>query len=378
MAKKGGYGFGIVGCGMIADFHARAIEGMKGGHLACVFSRSKANADRVAKAFDCASYQNYKTFLAHPGLDIVAIATPSGAHLEPCVQAAKAGKHIICEKPLEVTLERVDRMIRACDENRVMLAGIFPRRFNEATTVFKRAVDSGRLGKITLADAYIKWYRTQEYYDSGDWRGTWLLDGGGALMNQSIHTIDLLYYLAGEVASVCAYADRAIHKGIETEDNAVAIVKFKSGALGVIEGSTSCFSPTGHPAEVHVCGADGSIFMRDNAFTVWDFKKKKPSDQKIMQKFRAETGEAGAGAADPRAIDFSGHQKNFEDAVRSLKGGKKPLIDGKEARKSIEIILAIYRSALKGGKPVRLPLKRTPVRKNLSMMKKITLIFYSD
>ena len=363
MAKKGGYGFGIVGCGMIAEFHARAIERMKGAHLACVFSRSKANADRIAKAFDCASYQNYGTFLAHPGLDIVAIATPSGAHLEPSLQAAKAGKHIICEKPLEVTLERVDRMIRTCDENGVMLAGIFPRRFNEATKVFKQAVTNGRLGRITLADAYIKWYRTQEYYDSGDWRGTWLLDGGGALMNQSIHTIDLLYYLSGEVESVSAYADRAIHKGIETEDNAVAIVKFKSGALGVIEGSTSCYSPTGHPAEVHICGSEGSVFMRDNAFTVWDFKRKKPSDQKIMHKFRAEAGIAGAGAADPRAIDFSGHQKNFEDAVRSLKGGKKPLIDGREARKSIEIILAIYRSALTGGKPVRLPLKRTPVRK---------------
>ena len=273
MAKKGGYGIGIVGCGMIADFHARAIEGMKGGHLACVFSRSKANADRVAKGFDCASYQNYKAFLAHPGLDIVAKATPSVAHLEPCVQAAKAGKHIICEKPLEETLERIDRMIRACDENTVMLAGIFPRRFSEATTVFKRAVDSGRLGKITLADAYIKWYRTQEYYDSGDWRGTWLLDGGGALMNQSIHTIDLLYHLAGEVASVGAYADRAIHKRIETEDNAVAIVKFKCGALGVIECSTACFSPTGHPADVLLCGADGSLFMRDRSVVVWDFRQ---------------------------------------------------------------------------------------------------------
>ena len=183
-------------------------------------------------------------------------------------------------------------------------------------------------------------------------------------MNQSIHTIDLLYYLAGEVESVCAYADRTIHKGIETEDNAVAIVKFKNGALGVIEGSTSCFSPTGHPAEVHLCGSEGSIFMRDSSFTVWEFKKKKPADKKIRQKFRVEPGEAGAGAADPRAIDFIGHRKCFEDAVRSLKAGKKPFIDGPEARKSIEIILAIYRSALIGGKPVKLPLKRTPVRKN--------------
>ena len=183
-------------------------------------------------------------------------------------------------------------------------------------------------------------------------------------MNQSIHTIDLLYYLAGEVESVCAYADLTIHKNIETEDNAVAIVKFKSGALGVIEGSTSCFSPTGHPAEVHLCGSDGSIFMRDNSFTVWDFKKKWPSDKKNREKFRVDTGAAGAGAADPKAIDFSGHLKNFEDAVRALKAGKKPLIDGSEARKSIEIILAIYRSALKGGKPMQLPLKRTPVRKS--------------
>lgn len=364
MAKKGGYGFGIVGCGMIAGFHAQAIESMQGGHLACVFSRKKANADRLAKTYNCASYQDYKAFLAHPGLDIVAIATPSGAHLEPCVQAAKAGKHIICEKPLEVNLERIDRMIQVCDQHNIMLAGIFPRRFNEATIEFKKAVDAGRLGKITLADAYIKWYRTQEYYDNGDWRGTWKLDGGGALMNQSIHTIDLIYYLNGDVEWVCAFADRSIHKRIETEDNAVAILKFKNGSLGVIEGSTSCFSPLGHPAEVHMCGSDGSIFMRDDSFTVWDFKKKLLSDKRIMKRFRAKAGEKGAGAADPAAISFIGHQKNFEDAVRALRAGKRPLIDGGEARKSIEIILSIYRSALTGGKPVKLPLKRTPVRKS--------------
>jgi UDP-N-acetyl-2-amino-2-deoxyglucuronate dehydrogenase len=363
MAKKGGYGFGIIGCGMIADFHARAIEAMKGGHLACVYSRNKTNADRVAAPYHCASYQDFEAFLAYPGLDIVVIATPSGAHLEPCEQAARAGKHVICEKPLEVTLERVDRMIEVCRRHNVMLAGIFPRRFNEATLHFKRAVDDGRLGRITLADAYIKWYRTQQYYDNGDWRGTWKLDGGGALMNQSIHTIDLLSYLAGDVEWVCSFADRAIHERIETEDNVVAILKFKSGALGVIEGSTACYSPTGHPAEVHLCGSDGSVFMRDNSFAVWDFKKAIRTDRRIRQKFRAEAGGRGAGAADPKAISFVGHQLNFEDAVRALKSGNRPLIDGSEARKSIEIILAIYRSALAGGKPVRLPLKRTPVRK---------------
>jgi predicted dehydrogenase len=229
--------------------------------------------------------------------------------------------------------------------------------------VFKKAVDGGRLGRITMADAYIKWYRTQAYYDSGYWRGTWKLDGGGALMNQSIHTIDLLYYLAGDVDWVCAFADRAIHKRIEAEDNAVAILKFKNGAMGVIEGSTSCYSPGGHPAEVHMCGSEGSIFMRDDRFAVWEFKKGRSNDKKIIRKLGTESGSAGAGAADPAAISYVEHQKNFEDVARALKKGTQPLVDGREGRKSVEIILAIYRSALTGGKPVQLPLKRTPLRK---------------
>jgi UDP-N-acetyl-2-amino-2-deoxyglucuronate dehydrogenase len=363
MAKKGGYGFGIVGCGMVADFHAQAIAAMKGGHLACVFSRNRTNAQRVARKYACAAYTDYNNFLAHRGLDIVSIATPSGAPLEPVEKAAAAGKHIVCEKPMEVSLERVDKMIAACRKHKVMLAGIFQRRFNAATSIFKQVLDSGRLGKITLADAYIKWYRTQAYYDSGYWRGTWKLDGGGALMNQGIHTIDLLCYLAGEVKWVCAFADRAVHKRIETEDNAVAILKFKNGALGVIEASTSCYSPTGHPAEVQVCGSEGSIFMRDNSFTVWDFKRRRSRDNEIMQKFSAPQGGAGTGAADPAAMDYVPHRKNFEDLVKALKNGGRPMVDGTEGRKAIEVILAIYRSALTGGKPVRLPLKRTPIRR---------------
>jgi predicted dehydrogenase len=363
MAKKGGFGFGIIGCGMIADFHAKAIRAMKGGHLAGVFSRAEANARRVADAFGCDAFTDLDAFLHRTGIDIVTIATPSGAHLEPCLRAAAAGKHVICEKPLEVTLARVDRMIRACREAGVLLAGIFPRRFHEATVAFKKAVDAGRLGRLTLADAYIKWHRTQAYYDSGAWRGTWRLDGGGALMNQSIHTIDLLTYLAGDVAWVAAFADRALHSRIETEDNAVAILKFRNGALGVIEGSTCCYSPTGHPAEVHLCGSDGSVFMRDDVFPVWEFRKAVAADKRLRVKFGPRGPEAGAGAADPAAISFKGHQRNFEDAVRALRKGRQPLVDGAEARKSIELILAIYRSAQAGGKPVRLPLKRTPARR---------------
>ena len=361
MAKRSGFGIGIVGCGMVADFHAQAIRDMRGGHLAGVFSRRHDNARRLADRFGCKVYTDYKAFLADPTLNIVAIATPNGAHLEPAEQAARAGKHIVCEKPIEVTLERVDRMIRICRENRVMLAGIFQRRFLEATQQFKKAVNAGRLGRISLADAYIKWYRTQAYYDSGDWRGTWKLDGGGALINQSIHTIDLLYYLAGDVEWVCGFADRRMHARIEVEDNAVAVLKFKSGALGVIEGSTACYSPSGNPAEVHMCGTDGSVFMQDNSFTVWEFRRKRSSDKKIREKF-APAGVPGAGATDPAAIDVVPHQRAFEDVVKALKKGTAPMVDGSEARKSIEIILAIYQSALSGGRPVHLPLKKTPVR----------------
>ena len=262
-----------------------------------------------------------------------------------------------------MTLERIDEMIRACEENNVMLAGVFPRRFHQSTLEFKKAIDSGRLGRVTLADAYIKWYRTQEYYDSGAWRGTWKLDGGGALMNQSIHTIDLLYHLAGEVDTVCALADLAMHERIEVEDNAAAVVRFKNGALGVIEGSTSCFSNTGHPAEVQICGSGGSIFMKDDAFTVWDFKEPGPEDQAIRERFKSRKG-VGAGAADPKAISYVGHQLNFEDFIEALEQGRKPAVDGYEGRKSVEIILAVYASALDKGRPVKLPLKATPDRKS--------------
>ena len=359
MADKRSYGFGIIGCGMIAEFHAKAIEAMPNAHLVSMMDRSRACAMNLAPKFDVAAYDDLDEFLAHPGLDIVTIATPSGAHLEPVEAAARAGKHIICEKPLEITLERIDRMIQVCKENGVMLAGIMPRRFNPSTLEFKKALDAGRLGKVTLADAYIKWYRTQEYYDSGEWRGTWALDGGGALMNQAIHTIDLLYHLAGDIDSVCAFADLRIHQNIEVEDNAAAVVRFKSGALGVIEGSTSCFSNTGHPAKVHICGEAGSIFMKDDAFTVWDFKDNGPDDDCIKEKFKSVEG-VGAGAADPKAISFVGHQINFQDVIQALEEGHAPSIDGSEARKSVEIILAIYQSALEGGKLVKLPLAKTP------------------
>ncbi len=180
MAQKRRAGFAIVGCGMIARFHARAIADLRGAHLAACYSRSPESAEHFAREHSCRAYHELSDLLADPAVDIVTLCTPSGAHLEPALAAAQAGKHVIVEKPLEITLRRCDAMIDACRKNGVLLATIFPSRFHQSSIELKRAVDAGRFGRLTLADACVKWYRTQAYYDSGAWRGTWDLDGGGA------------------------------------------------------------------------------------------------------------------------------------------------------------------------------------------------------
>ena len=348
------FGFGIIGCGMIANFHAQSIKAIPGARLVAVFDRNEDKAQAMAEEHGCEGYGDIDNFLANEDVDIVTIATPSGAHLEPAIASAKAGKHIMCEKPLEVTLERIDQMIAACDENNVTLSGIFPRRFNESTMELKKAIDDGRFGRVTLADAYIKWYRDQAYYDNGAWRGTWALDGGGALMNQSIHTIDLLTHLAGDVVSVCAYADTLTHERIEVEDIAVAILRFKSGALGVVEGSTTCYSTEGISAEIQISGQDGTVFMKDAVFSEWDFRNKTDDDDEIIERLGEKQDEVAMGANDPKKVNTKTFELNFIDVLDSLRKGEYPKINGQEARKAIEIILAIYESAKNGGKEVKL------------------------
>ncbi|MBU2533573.1 MAG: Gfo/Idh/MocA family oxidoreductase [Alphaproteobacteria bacterium] len=346
--------FGIVGAGMIAEFHAQAINAMPSAELVAVYARRSEAAAAFTETHGGTPYSDYGRFLAHQGLDIVTICTPSGAHLEPVAEAARAGKHIVCEKPLEVTTARVDEMIAVCQVHGVVLAGIFPRRFNEATVALKRAAEAGRFGRIALADATVKWWRPQFYYESAAWRGTRTLDGGGALMNQSIHTIDLLLHIMGDVASVRAEIDLIAHRDIEVEDTGVALVRFRSGALGVIQGSTACWSTNGHPAEIQICGDGGSVFMADDRFRVWDFKQPLPHDEHIRRELGVAESAPGAGAADPKAIDFRWHQRNFEDIVAAIEAGRPPAIDGAEARRAVALIEAIYTSADAGGEIVSL------------------------
>ena len=340
--------FGIIGAGMIADTHAQAIRAMRNGSLIGIYGRNFQKAQALAERYQCQAFPDLGGLLNEPDLDIVTIATPSGAHLQPVVDAARAGKHIICEKPLEITPDRIDQMSAACHEAGVVLSGIFNRRFNSAVACLKKAIDERRFGKLTLCDAQVKWYRTPEYYASGAWRGTKELDGGGALMNQAIHTIDLLLYLAGNVRRVSATTTRIVHRNIEVEDTAVAILEFENGALGTLQGSTACWSSTGHPAEIQICGSDGSVFLTDDYFRVWDFRQVLPEDEEI-QKVLIRSGISGLGANDPAAINYLGHQRNFEDVVEALDKGRPPAISASEARKSVALIDAIYRSAAQQG-----------------------------
>jgi len=328
--------FGIIGGGMIAEFHAQAILAMgENVKLGAIYARNPQKAKLLGEKYDCLSFSKLEEFLAQEAIDIVSIATPSGAHLEPAIAAAKAKKHIICEKPLEVTPARIEAMIKVAKQEQVLLSGIFNRRFNPAVAQLKWAIENNRFGKLTLCDAQIKWFRTQEYYD------------------QSIHTIDLLLYLVGNVKRVSASMALLAHKNIKVEDTAVAILEFENGALGTIQGSTACWSSTGHPAEIQICGNQGSVFLSDESFRIWDFSKEAAQD--IYVKENLMKGSAiGLGANDPNAINFIGHQRNFENVIESLQKGRPPFISGEEAMKSVRLIDAIYRSAKENGQWISL------------------------
>lgn len=351
-------GFGIVGTGMISDFHARAIGDVRGARLVACYNRSLGKAKKFAKAHDCVAVDSLRALVDHEDVDAVAIATPSGAHLEPGLAAAKAGKHVIVEKPLEITLKRCDRLINECDKRGVKLATIFPSRFHESSKLMRKAVDENRFGRLTLGDAYVKWHRTQQYYDSGAWRGTWDLDGGGALMNQAIHTVDLLAWLMGPVAEIQAQTATLAHKRIEVEDVAVATLKFVNGALGVIEATTAAYP--GYLKRIEIHGAEGSAVLEEEDIKKWDFARRARGDAAIEKKM-ASSKSTGGGAADPAAIGHHGHAAQVKDFVNAIKNDVDPAIDGREGRRSVEIILGIYKSAM-SGKRISLPLKSDPKR----------------
>lgn len=349
-------GFGIIGCGMIANFHCKAVADLRNAKVAACYDTRPEAADRLAAQVGCRAYHDLNAMLADPDVQVVTIGTPSGAHMEPAVAAAKAGKHVIVEKPLEVTLKRCDAVIKACEASGVTLATIFPSRFHESSQLLKRAVEQGRFGRLTIGDAYVKWYRTQQYYDSGAWRGTWALDGGGALMNQAIHSVDLLLWLMGPVVEVTAHMATLAHERIEVEDVAMATLRFANGALGVIEATTAAYPGALKRVEIH--GSEGSAVLEEEDLKTWAFAKPTARDKALLERMAGKT-QTGGGAADPAAIGHHGHTAMFKDVLKAIGSGARPLIDGAEGRRSVEVILAIYKAALTG-RSVALPLAGDP------------------
>jgi UDP-N-acetyl-2-amino-2-deoxyglucuronate dehydrogenase len=343
MANDREIGIGIVGCGMISEFQADAIGKVPGAKVVAFCDNVKAAAQTRADQFGGVVYTNVEDLLRNNDIDAISICTPSGLHMEAAVAAAEAKKHVMVEKPIEVTLERADRIISACRRNGVKLGAIFPRRFLDSSRVLKKAIDNGKFGTIVLADVYIKWYRTQEYYASGGWRGTMQYDGGGALMNQGIHGVDLLQWLMGGVQNVAAFTATRAHTTIEVEDVAVASLWFRSGALGVVEGTTGAWPGT--KIRIEISGSEGSVVMEDESFPTWHFRNETPEDEEIRRKFGPATSLLSGGASDPRAISNEGHRRQFEDFVAAIREDRPPRIDGAEARSAVAIITSIYRSA---------------------------------
>ena len=340
--------FGIVGAGLIAEFHIKAIADIDNAQLIAVCDINKARADEMASKHNCKSYGSYQELCRDKEIDIVTIATPSGLHMEPSIAAAEAGKNVICEKPMEVTTERIDAILSAHKKAGTRICTIFPTRFHKAFKPIKEAVAKGRFGQITFASVAAPFWRTNEYYN-GTWHGTWKLDGGGALMNQTIHTIDLLCAVMPQVESVQAYMNNLAHPQIEAEDTAAAILKFTGGTLGSIYGTTGSYP--GEQRCFTITGTNGTVVLRDDMITTWQFRNELPEDEQIRQRFAKTNGKSGV--ADPADISHQGHTDNFRGFIDCLESGERFELESDEGRKSVQLIRAIYQSA-KEMKMVRL------------------------
>jgi len=346
-------GFCIVGCGMIARFHVRALAEVPGTRVAALVTRNPASAEKLIADTSIEPVPictELSQALKREDVHVVIVTTPSGAHLDPAVAAANTGCHVVVEKPLEITPDRCDRIIDACDRNKVKLCTIFPSRFHDANVVLKSAVDAGRFGRLTLGETTCKWWRSQAYYDEGGWKGTQALDGGGALMNQAIHNVDLLLWMMGDATHVTGFTAMLAHERIEVEDTAVACLRFKNGALGVIQATTSVHP--GLPKTIGIHGDRGTAVIEQEDILRWDFTPETAEDAAVKQRFAQKVGASG-GSSDPKAISHQGHARQLADFVRAIQTNTSPKVDGREGRRAVALICGIYES-MRTGKVVAL------------------------
>lgn len=335
--------FALIGTGNISGVHAEAIRDIPGAELVAAFSL--AGMDAFCEKWACQPAASLHELLARTDVDAVCITTPSGMHGEAAIAALNAGKHVLCEKPIEITVEKIDAMLAAANKSGCILSAVFQSRFGEGALTVKRAVDAGRFGRLTMCSAYVKWWRTQAYYDSGAWRGTWEIDGGGALMNQGVHAIDLLTWFAGVPSEVKANIATLAHDRIAVEDTAVAVLKFPNGALGVVEGATSTYP--GWNKRVEISGDKGSVVLEDDTIKFWQFEQELPEDEAIRSG-RVGGANIGGGVANPLAISTEGHRRQIEDLCHAIREKRQPAISGRDARNAVAVIRAIYQSAQTG------------------------------
>ncbi|TVY08572.1 Gfo/Idh/MocA family protein [Paenibacillus cremeus] len=339
-SKPGKMRFAIVGAGVISPFHARAIKENPEAELVAICDVLPEQAQKLAAehAPNAQTYTDYEAMLKRDDIDAVCVTVPSGFHGDVAIAAAQAGKHVLCEKPLDITSSKMTEMIDACRSRNLKLGCIYQRRVTESTMLAKKAIDEGKLGKLVMGDVYQKYYRSPEYYRSAGWRGTLAIDGGGALMNQGVHGIDQIVWLMGDVHSVFAYSAPLIRE-IEVEDTAVAVVRYKNGAFGVIQGTTSVYPSQQARCEIH--GEKGTIVFSENGFTQWKFMDSDEPIPAVKPRARSNSG-------DPKDIPNDGHFILLDDFIRAVREDRDPLITGEEARKAVDLILAIYESSRTG------------------------------
>lgn len=366
--RKGKVGFAIIGYGVIGPTHAKGIAKAADAELVAVCDLDPKR-EKVVKegGFKVPFYTDYKEMIRkEKDIDVVNVCTYSGVHYQSAVYAAKRGLNVLCEKPLDVTLPHMDKMIDACETNKVKLGCIFQKRTMADHILMKKAIDKRLLGKMVAGDCYQKYYRSPAYYKTAGWRGTWKLDGGGALMNQAVHGIDLLLWLMGDVESVFSYSDTLVRK-IEVEDTSMSVVRFKSGALGNIVGTTSVVPGQGCRTELH--GERGTITADGEALTCSIGKcvkgKHEPEEvdlaallepSKAKKTTTKKKAKGPTVASDNTAVGMQGHAAQVQDMAQAVLKNKQPMVTGVDARRSVELILAIYKSA-KTRKEVKLPLK---------------------
>ncbi|WP_168120446.1 Gfo/Idh/MocA family oxidoreductase [Paenibacillus sp. HB172176] len=317
--------FGVLGCGNISKIHIQGIMNTEEAELAAVCDTNKENLKEYVETYGVRAFNDYSEMLKQDDIDVICICTPSGLHPLQTIMAAEAKKHVICEKPLSFDVSDIDRMIESCKDNGVLLAAIFPWRMSPVMQYVKCFIDEGGLGKLSLCSAHIKPFRAQEYYDSASWRGTWAMDGGGVLMNQGIHTIDLLQWFAGPAASLYAKCDNVL-RDIEVEDTAVTVLHFKNGAMGVIEASTTAYKT---PDTLHLHGEKGTIVL-----TAGEITNLSLIDQEEVE----------IPAFEPFNVIPDGHRMQIRNMALAVLEGMPIEVTGEDGRHGLEIILGTYES----------------------------------